>query len=182
MGSRFSFSAVSLHSRILLSPSITTKSASTVTLVSVHMTRAVNVPKVGSGLVFPYANTTLASFRFLHRIIWVVSHSHAGLSSMLLFAPEWIRTFGKWTPQRAWLLLDYCVVYHLLQKTHTQDQCWVFHPVLHFRFHRHQYLHDLCSSYCRYQLSLAHLSYHGYWYLIFPTAENFRMSLSDTSL
>lgn len=66
--------------------------------MSVHITWAVTVPKVGCGLVFLYANKTLASFWVLHQILQVLSHSHVGLPSRLLVTPESIWRFGKWTP------------------------------------------------------------------------------------
>ena len=47
----------------------------------------------------------------------------------------------------AGLLFHYSVVSHLLQKTHTQDQCWDFHPALHFCSHCHHHLTILQGYY-----------------------------------
>ena len=47
----------------------------------------------------------------------------------------------------AGLLFHYSVVSHLLQKTHTPHQCWVFHPALHFCSHCHHHLTILQGYY-----------------------------------
>ena len=49
--------------------------------MSADVTSAVNVPKVGSGLVFPYANRTLASLRVWHWTFCFLSHFHVSFLS-----------------------------------------------------------------------------------------------------
>ena len=96
--------------------------------MSVHVTWAVTVPKVGCGLVFLYANKTLASFWVLHQILQVLSHSHVGLPSKLLVTPESIWRFGKWTPP------THRVVIPLLCRVSSPTEATYSEPVLGLSF------------------------------------------------
>ena len=68
MWSRLSSSGVFLQSKVLPSPSMTTKSVLHLELLSGTKTSAVNVPRVGKGSLLPYANSAFGALRDSHWI------------------------------------------------------------------------------------------------------------------